>query len=138
MKNKEQRFVGKKILIIEGYARQTLPFLRYFKKCKCYTTVLCDSRLDVAYVSRYTSKKILGVCNADKYNETVAWVDKLVKSGEFDLVLPMGDLSAKILAENFEEYQKYAIIAANPKEVFEASQNKQNVMLTCMNNNIPL
>lgn len=137
MKNKEQRFIGKKILIIEGYARQILPFLKYFKKCKCHTTVLCDSRLDVAYASRYTSKKILGVCNSDEYGKTVEWVNKLIKSGEFDLVLPMGDLSAKILADNYEEYKNYAIIAANPKKEFDASQNKQNVMLTCINNDIP-
>jgi hypothetical protein len=44
-------FKGKRVLILEGYAKQCLPYLREFKKFGCETTLLCSSKLDCGYSS---------------------------------------------------------------------------------------
>lgn len=131
------RFKGKHILILEGYARQCLPFMRSFKKHGCTVTVLCNSKMDLAYVSRYADNKIIGICDPERYEESEKYICNLIKTGEFDLVLPLVDFSARILAENKEELSKYAIIASNEKQVFEKAQDKLSVMKVCMENGIP-
>lgn len=130
-------FTGKRILILEGYARQSLPLIRAFHDLGCVTSALCNSKLDVAYVSRYTDHKILGVCDREKVQETTECVRRLLKSGDFDVVVPTVDFSAMVLSENKEEFSQYAKIASNDREVFYIAENKQNTMEVCMANEIP-
>lgn len=130
-------YSGKRILILEGYARQCLPFMRSFKKHGCEVTLLCNSRLDLGYVSRYADHKILGICDPDRYEESRDYICNLIKTKKYDLVLPLVDFSARILSENKEELSKYSIIASNDIDVFEKSQDKLSVMRICMKNGIP-
>ena len=37
---------GKRVLVLEGYCKQTLPFLRGFRELGCEVTVLCGSKMD--------------------------------------------------------------------------------------------
>lgn len=130
-------FKGKRVLILEGYARQSLPFIREFKKQGCIVSVLCNSKLDVAYASRLPDYKIIGVCNPERYDETVSCVRELLKTRRYDLVLPLVDFSAKILSTNKAEFSNYSKVASNDKEVFDKSQDKLSVMMECMSNGIP-
>ncbi len=130
-------YKGKKILILEGYARQCLPFMRSFKKLGCDITLLCGSKLDLGYWSRYPDKKIVGVCDPDRYEESERYICDLIKKGHYDLVLPLVDFSARILSENKKELSKYSKIASNDREVFEIAQDKLSVMKICMENDIP-
>lgn len=130
-------YKGKKILILEGYARQCLPFMRSFKKHGCELTLLCNSKLDLGFVSRYADHKILGICDPDRYEESAAYICNLIKTGNYDLILPLVDFSARILSENKEELSRYAKIASNDKEVFQIAQDKLSVMRICMENDIP-
>ena len=130
-------FKGKHVLIIEGYARQCLPFLRAFKQLGCETSLLCGSKLDLGYWSRFADHKILGVCDPEKYDESEKYICGLIKNGNFDIVVPLVDFSARILSENKTELQKYSRIASNDKDVFNASLDKLSVMRLCMENGIP-
>jgi len=129
-------FKRKRVLILEGYARQCLPYLRAFKKFGCETALLCNSKLDCGYLSRLPDHKILGTCDPDRYEESEKYIVDLIKKGNYDLVFPLVDFSAKILAYNKEELSKYARIASNNKHVFERSQDKLEVMSVCMENGI--
>ncbi len=128
---------GKKILVLEGYARQCLPFIRSFKKHGCEVSLLCNSKLDLGYASRYVDHKILGICDPDNYEESRDYICNLIKTNQYDLVLPLVDFSARILSENKNELSKYAQIASNDAQVFEKSQDKLSVMRICMENEIP-
>ncbi len=130
-------YKGKRILILEGYARQCLPYLRAFKKLGCVTTLLCNSKMDCGYPSRLPDHKILGICDPEKHEESEKYIIQLVKTGKFDMVFPLVDFSAGILAHNKKELSKYARIAANDPDVFDKSQDKLEVMKICMENNIP-
>ena len=128
----QEDFKGKHILILEGYARQCLPYMREFKRFGCEISLLCHTKLDCGYASRLPDHKILGICDPDQYKESEEYIVNLVKTGKFDMVFPLVDFSAQILSENKEELSQYAIIYANDKEVFARSQDKLEVMKACM------
>lgn len=130
-------FSSLKVLVFEGYGRQILPYLRSFKKLGCETTVLCGSKLDLAYCSRFADKKILGTCDMEDYEGSEKCVLDIIKSGEYDVVVPMGDFAAEILANNKEELSHFAKIAVNDKDNFLKALDKISVMDICMKKGIP-
>ncbi len=133
----EETIKGKKILILEGYARQCLPYMREFKKMGCEISLLCHTKLDCGYASRLPDHKILGVCDPDLYEESEKYIIDLIKTGKYDLVFPLVDFSAGILAAHKEELSEYAIICTNEKDVYSRSQDKLEVMRVCEENDIP-
>lgn len=127
---------GKHILILEGYARQCLPFMREFKKLGMEVSLLCHTKMDCGYASRLPDHKILGICDSEKYEKSEKYIIKLVKTGKFDLVLPLVDFSASILAKHKEELSEHAVILVSDGDVFDKSQDKLQVMKACMENDI--
>lgn len=134
---KQRQFSGKRVLVLEGYCKQVLPFLRGFKELGCEVSVLCGSKWDCGYASRLPDHKILGVCDLHKPLESEKYIVELIKTGKFDLVFPPFEFSARILAHNKEELSKYAIICANDREVFDRANDKNEVMRVCMENHLP-
>lgn len=128
---------GKRILVLEGYCKQVLPFLRGFKELDCEVTVLCGSKWDCGYASRLPDHKILGVCDLHKPEESEQYIVELVKNGHFDMVFAPFDFSARILSHNKKELSKYTIAYANDSDVFDRANNKEEVMRVCMENSIP-
>ncbi len=129
---KDRPFQGKHVLILEGYARQSLPLIRAFHFLGCEVSALCSSRLDVAYASKYTDHKILGVCDREMVEETTEQVRTLLKTKKYDLVVPTVDFSASILAKNKVEFSQYAKIASNDWDVYQIAADKQKTMEVCM------
>lgn len=134
---KTNKFAGKHILVLEGYCKQVLPFIRGFKELGCEVSVLCGSRLDCGYASRMPDHKIIGHCDLHDEKGSEKYIVDLIKKGNFDMVFAPFDFSARILAHNKEELSKYAIIYALDKEVFDVVNNKEEVMRVCMENGIP-
>lgn len=128
---------GKHVLIPEGYCKQCLPFIRGFKQLGCELTVLCGSKMDSGYASRLPDHKILGTCDLNRPEESERFMVDLVKTGNYDLVYPIFDFSARIFSHHKEELSKYAIIYANDKDVFDRANDKNEVMRVCMENDIP-
>lgn len=56
--------------------------------------------MDCGYASRLPDHKILGICEPEEYEKSEKYIIKLVKTGKFDLVLPLVDFSASILAKH--------------------------------------
>ena len=67
-------FEGKHILVLEGYTKQSLPFIGGFKKLGCEVSVLCGTKWDCAYWSRYADHKILGLCDLHKTEESEKYI----------------------------------------------------------------
>lgn len=130
-------FVGKHVLLLEGYCKQILPFIRGFKEQGCEVSVLCGSKWDCGYASRLPDHKILGVCDLHKPEESEKYIIELVKTGNFDIVYPVFEFGARILSHNKKELSKYAIICANEKDIFDKANDKNEVMRVCMENNLP-
>lgn len=130
-------FKGIRVLVLEGYARQSLPLITAFKKLGCEVAALCSSKLDVAYVSRYTDHKILGMCDRNKIEETTEQVRELLKTGDYDVVVPTVDFSASLLSKNKAEFSQYAKVASNDWNVYQIAGDKESTMRVCMENLIP-
>jgi len=130
-------FSGKHVLVLEGYCKQTLPFLRGFKEQGCEVSVLCGSRWDCAYWSRLPDHKILGVCDLHNQEASERYIVELIKKGGFDLVFAPFDFSARVLSHHKEELSRYATIYALDRPVFDRVYNKESVMRVCMENGIP-
>ena len=128
---------GKRVLVLEGYCKQTLPFLRGFRDLGCEVTVLCGSKMDCSYMSRLPHHKIVGVCDVHNPKGSEEYICNLVKSGNYDLVFSPFEFASRILAHNKEELSRYAIIYVNDGPVFDAANDKNQVMKVCMENNIP-
>ena len=124
-------------MVLEGYCKQCLPFIRGFKELGCEVSVLCGSKWDCAYASRLPDHKILGVCDLHKPVESEKYIIELVKTGNFDIVYPVFEFGARILSHHKEELSKYAIICANEKDIFDRANDKNEVMKVCMENGLP-
>ena len=129
-------FKGTKVLLLEGYARQCLPFMRAFKKLGCDVTILFNSKLDLAYVSRYADHKILGICDPERYEDSERYICDLIKNGSYDIVVPLVDFSASILSKNKTELSAYSKIASNDWDIYQIAADKQRTMEVCMKNRI--
>ncbi len=132
-----KRFAGKHILVLEGYTKQSLPFIREFKKQGCEVTVLCSCKWDCAYWSCYADHKILGMCDLHKPVESERYIVELIKIRKYDMVFVPFEFSARILSQNKAELSQYAIIYANEPDVFDKANKKEEVMRVCMENCIP-
>lgn len=138
IKNKEtDQYVGKRVLILEGYARQCLALARGFRKNGCHVSVLCNSKLDLAYASRVFDEKILGVCDLERVKDTEEQIRQLLKTGKYDIVVPCVDFSAAILSENKIEFSQYAYVASNDLAVYQIAGDKEKTMAVCMKYGIP-
>ncbi len=132
-----KQFEGKKILLLDGLTSQCLEYCKAFNGLGCDTTVLCDDKFDTAYASRHPKHKLLGISNIRDLKGTEEWILKLVRSGEYDVVIPFTDYSATILSHHKKELSQFAHLIVNDMDVFDYAQDKNNVMKVCMENGIP-
>lgn len=126
----------KKVVLIDGYARQVLPMAKAFKKLGCEVTILCFSKLDVGYATRYADRKILFGVDKEDYESQLEKVREILKTEKYDLVVPMTDYSATYLSKNKEELSNYSKIAVNDWDVFRLAIDKAETMKICLENNI--
>ena len=107
------------------------------KEIGCRVTVLCKSKLDVCYVSRLPDRKLLMPDMAvidDHYIKTLL---RLVSTGEYDVLMPIGELSTNPVTQHEDEFKKYVKIACAPRETYIKAFNKQITFDTAMENGIP-
>ena len=130
-------FKGKKILLLDGLTSQCLEYTKAFNALGCDTTVLCDDKFDTAAASKHPKHKIFGISNVRDLKGTEEWILKLVRTGEYDVVIPFTEYSATILSHHKAELSQYAHIIVNDQVVFDYTQDKNNVMKVCMENGIP-
>lgn len=125
------------VFVFGASGRQVLPVCRGFFELGCEVTVYCKSKLDTGYLTKYASCRLL----YDKNNyEKLNFLDfgaDIIKSSNYDLVLPLGDEVAKYLSNNKSSLEKYAKIVVNNKEVFQYAIDKYKTMKICQEIGIP-
>ena len=130
-------FKNLRVLVLDGGGKQTLAMVRGLKEIGCRVTVLCKSKLDVCYVSRLPDRKLLMPDMAvidDHYIKTLL---RLVSTGEYDVLMPIGELSTNPVTQHEDEFKKYVKIACAPRETYIKAFNKQITFDTAMENGIP-
>lgn len=130
-------FHGIRVLVLDGDGKQTLAMIRGLKEIGCHVTVLCQSRIDTCYVSRLPDRRLL-VPEADPENEQyIPMLLKLVSTGDYDVLMPVGELSTNPVTRYESEFGKYVKLACAPRETYVKAFDKQTTFDTAMDNGIP-
>lgn len=125
------------VLLSDGYTRQTLPMVKALRELGCIVTVICYSKLDVAYSSKYPNNKIIVGFEKDDYNALLDKVIDVVKQNHIDLIIPLTDYSATLFAKNKKLLSSITCVAVNDLDIYEKAIDKLNTMGICMDNFIP-
>ncbi len=130
-------FSNVRVLLFEGSARQVMPMTEALHRLGCFVTTVNSSVLDLGYASRYPNKKILAHW---RYGEEAVLLETILKElqkEQYDLVVPLTDFSARVLAKNKTEIAKYARPVVNDWDVFQKASDKLQTMRACYDANVP-
>lgn len=126
-----------KVLVLDGSGKQTLAMIRGLKEIGCDVTVFCRSKIDVCYVSKLPDHKILKEVVFNSQKEYTDCILQIVSEGQFDVLMPIGELSTNPVTERQEEFEKYVKLACAPRNVYIKAFNKQITFDQAMKSNIP-
>lgn len=134
----KKAYLGKKVLLLDGYGRQIPSILHQLHQLGCVITTMCESKLDVGYTSRYPHKRIVvhGI-REDKeiYRQAI---EKELEIENYDIIFPILEKATDICIDGTLQtrYPELKIIAAT-RVSFHKAYNKQETMRICMENDIP-
>jgi len=133
-----KEYLGKKVLLLDGYGRQIPSLLQQMHRLGCAVTVMCDSKLNIGYTSRYPHKKIVVRGIREDIDIYRAAVEDELRSEKYDILFPVLEKATEIsLSDTIRtQYPDLKIIAAS-REAFAKAYDKQQTMRICMENNIP-
>ena len=130
-------FKGLRVLVLDASGKQTLAMIRGLKEIECIVTVLCTSKLDTCYASNLPDFKLLEPEMAVVDEKYIQKLLQIVATREYDVLMPIGELSTNPVTQHEEEFKKYVKIACAPRETYIKAFNKQITFDTAMENGIP-
>ena len=126
-----------KVLLTDGGGRQTLAIVRGLKDIGCHVTVLCSSKLDLVYASKFPDVKILHKEATSSHIDFISFLLNLIKNNKYDILIPIGEQSTNKITSNETEIGKYVKIACPPRDVYLQAFNKQNTFETAIATKVP-
>ena len=130
-------FNGIRVLVLDGSGKQPIAMIRGLKEIGCHVTVLCTSKLDTCYASKLSDKKLLVKDMTPQNPDYIPFLLKQVKSGDYDVLMPIGELSTNPVTQHEDEFKPYLKIACAPRETYIKAFNKQITFDTAIENGIP-
>lgn len=130
-------FHGIRVLILEGSGKQTHAMIRGLKDIGCHVSVLCGSKSNTCYVSNLPDKKILKENISTLDDNYIPYLIELIKTGEYDVVMPIGEMSTNIATQHEAEITKYVKLACAPRDAYIKAFNKQITFDTAMEVGVP-
>ncbi len=128
---------GVSVLLVEGFARQTLPMAEALHKDGCFVATLCASKLDAGYASKYPDKKYITEWDRENEEKSYEILLDTVKNNKFDVIIPMTDFSAHIMAAHRDELKKYTNPHVPEENIFRKAADKLETMIACMDAGVP-
>lgn len=127
------------LLLLEGQNGQAPSTARALHDMKVKVFAIIEGRINAGYGSRYIDKKIIcprSVVYADEYKSLLF---EVLSKQHIDVIIPLGDKSARFLSINKIEIEKKfrTVCAVQNFELFDLAQNKQKLMALCEENNLP-
>lgn len=136
-KAKIQAGSKEKVLLIEGRARQVLPLAKSMYELGAEVTTYNGSKLDPGYSSRYPQRKLLAFCDVKEPEKSLAALKAELEKYHYDMVIPMNDDIAILLAKHKEELSEFTTPLVEDWDKFQYACDKLKTMQVCMDNNIP-
>ena len=129
-------FSGIRVLVI-GSGKQSLAMIRGLKEIGCYVAVTCGSDHAICYVSNQPDRKIITEHMSARDDSAVEELLELIKTENYDVVMPIGELVTDFVTQHEEEIKPYAKLACAPRDVYIRAFNKQITFDTAMDHGIP-
>ena len=133
-------FQNLRILLTDGDGRQTLTILHDLKELGCFVAVICSNKWNMCYVSNLPDRKLLyqAIGNALPRDEDYAeYILNLLKTGEYDVLFPVGEKMTNIVTAHEELFGKYVKLACAPRDAYIKVFNKQTTFEIAIQNRIP-
>ena len=131
-------FNNTRVLVTDGGGRQTLTVLHGLKKLNCKVSILCESKLDFCYVSNIPVETILDKRAAAVHPGFTELLLSLVRTGRYDVLLPVGEMATNKVTEMEEELRKYVRLACAPRSAYINAFDKQRTFEIAAENGIPV
>lgn len=130
-------FHGIRVLILEGSGKQTHAMIRGLKDIGCHVSVLCGAKTNTCYVSNLPDEKILAENISSSSDNYIPYLLELVKTGKYDVVMPIGEMSTNVITQHEAEISEYVKIACAPRDTYIKAFNKQITFDTAMEAGVP-
>lgn len=130
-------FANLRVLVTDGGGKQPYAMIRGLKDLGCHVTVICNSKTDPCYVSNKPDKKILNTKYTKNDDEKFHYMLSLVSFGNYDVLMPIGEMSTDFITQHEDEFNKYVKIACAPRRVYLQAFNKQNTFDQAMKSGVP-
>lgn len=130
-------FTKIRVLVTDGGGKQPYAMIRGLKDIGCYVTVICSSKKSTCYVSNKPDKKILNTEFVENNDDKFHYLLSLVSTGDYDVLMPIGEMSTDFITQHEDDFKKYVKIACAPRKVYLQAFNKQNTFDQAMKSGIP-
>ncbi len=118
-------FSGIRVLVPEA-GKQALAMIRGLKELGCNVTVVCQSKLNACFASKFPDRKIIYDGLLSNVDGTYDFLIDEVRSGKYDVIMPIGEKSTSIVNEHENEFKRLIMVACAPKDAYIQLFNKQN------------
>ncbi|MBR4913596.1 MAG: ATP-grasp domain-containing protein [Bacteroidales bacterium] len=118
-------FTKIRVLVTDSGGKQPYAMIRGLKDLGCHVTVICGSKHDTCYVSNKPDKRILNTKYLKDDDDKFRWILSLVETGEYDVLMPIGEKSTDFITQHEAEFKKYVKLACAPRDVYIKCFNKQ-------------
>ena len=126
-----------RVLVTDGSGKQTLAMVRGLKELGCHVTALYASTKATLYLSRLPDEKIKNEHIQLRDQQAFDELLELVKTGSYDVVMPIGELGTNFITEHEDELKPYVKLACAPRDVYIKAFNKQITFDQAMKSGIP-
>lgn len=118
-------FSNIRVLVPEA-GKQALAMVRGLKELGCHVTVVSQSKLNAGYTSKLPDKKILFDSLLIDMDKTLEFLFDEVGSGNYDVLMPIGEKSTSIVNSHESEFKRLIKVACAPMDAYMQVFNKQN------------
>lgn len=125
-----------RVLVLDGGGKQTLAMVRGLKEINCHVTVICGSKSDVCSVSNKPDRIVKTELSV-RQDAYVGFILSEIASGQYDVLMPIGEMSTNVITKNEELFKKYVKIACAPRTAYIKAFNKQITFDTALEIGIP-
>ena len=126
-----------RVLVTEAAGKQSLTIVRELKELGCHVTVICSDKSASCYVSNRPDERIISKYIALRDERTLKELLKLVKTGKYDVLMPIGELGTSFITEHEDEFKPYVKLACAPRKSYINAYDKQRTFDIAHETGIP-
>ena len=111
-------------ILLLDQGRQALPFLKSLKKSGHHITIVCTSKISEGYFSLYADCRLIW----PNYTENLKGYENALLTylsvHKPDVTIPLGDISASVIANNRDQILQFTKVTIPPIEIFNLAPAK--------------